>query len=103
MKFKGKFESSNIKSNRLYVSTSLMKKLRQVKETKEPIDTSSPTVYTERKDGVKPGFDIRTDRWEIAQQSFDKMARDEVAKRDAVAGSDVQVAGSDVQKEETKG
>lgn len=32
-----------------------------------------PTIYTEKKDGVKPEFDIRTDRFEVAIDAMDKI------------------------------
>lgn len=32
-----------------------------------------PTIYTEKKDGVQPEFDIRTDRFEIALDAMDKI------------------------------
>lgn len=32
-----------------------------------------PTIYTEKKDGVKPEFDIRTDRFEVAIEAIDKI------------------------------
>lgn len=32
-----------------------------------------PTIYTEKKDGVQPEFDIRTDRFEIAIDAIDKI------------------------------
>lgn len=42
-----------------------------------------PTVYTEKKDGVRPEFDIRTDRFEIAIDAIDKInqsAANQIAK-----------------------
>ena len=42
-----------------------------------------PTIYTEKKDGVKPEFDIRTDRFEIAIDAMDKInqsAANQIAK-----------------------
>lgn len=42
-----------------------------------------PTIYTERKDGVQPEFDIRTDRFEIAIDAIDKInqsAASQIAK-----------------------
>lgn len=42
-----------------------------------------PTIYTEKKDGVKPEFDIRTDRFEIAIEAMDKInqsAANQIAK-----------------------
>lgn len=32
-----------------------------------------PTIYTEKKDGVQPEFDIRTDRFEVALDAIDKI------------------------------
>lgn len=34
-----------------------------------------PTIYTEKKDGVQPEFDIRTDRFEVAVDAIDKINR----------------------------
>lgn len=32
-----------------------------------------PTIYTEKKDGVQPEYDIRTDRFEVAIDAIDKI------------------------------
>lgn len=32
-----------------------------------------PTIYTEKKDGVLPEYDIRTDRFEVAVDAIDKI------------------------------
>lgn len=43
-----------------------------------------PTIYTEKKDGVQPEFDIRTDRFEIALDAIDKInqsAANQIAKK----------------------
>lgn len=42
-----------------------------------------PTIYTEKKDGVQPEFDIRTDRFEVAIDAMDKInqsAANQIAK-----------------------
>lgn len=42
-----------------------------------------PTIYTEKKDGVQPEFDIRTDRFEVAIDAMDKINQsiaDQIAK-----------------------
>ena len=42
-----------------------------------------PTIYTEKKDGVRPEYDIRTDRFEIAIDAMDKINQstaDQIAK-----------------------
>lgn len=42
-----------------------------------------PTIYTEKKDGVQPEYDIRTDRFEVAIDAMDKInqsAANQIAK-----------------------
>lgn len=42
-----------------------------------------PTIYTEKKDGVQPEYDIRTDRFEVALDAIDKInqsAANQIAK-----------------------
>ena len=42
-----------------------------------------PTIYTEKKDGVQPEFDMRTDRFEVAIDAMDKInqsAASQIAK-----------------------
>ena len=42
-----------------------------------------PTIYTEKRDGVRPEYDIRTDRFEVAIDAMDKINQstaDQIAK-----------------------
>lgn len=50
-------------------------KLRKIinGESNDMEDGVFPTIYTEKKDGVQPEFDIRTDRFEIAIDAIDKI------------------------------
>lgn len=50
-------------------------KLRKIisGESNDMDDGVFPTIYTEKKDGVKPEFDIRTDRFEVAIDAIDKI------------------------------
>ena len=48
----------------------------------EPITDTAPVVYTERKDGVLPEYDIRTDRFDVALEMTELMAKDNLAKRE---------------------
>lgn len=47
-----------------------------------PIENIVPIIYTARKDGVKPEYDIRTDRWEIAQKAMNYVAQDIQTQRE---------------------
>lgn len=50
--------------------------------TSEAITATAPQVFTERKDGVRPEFDIRTDRMEVAREAMDLVSKTAIAKRD---------------------
>lgn len=63
-------------SNVLIEGESMEEKLRRLTITKEPIEVDmQPEIYQERKSGVDPFCDIRTDRFEMAQQASDTMSR----------------------------
>lgn len=60
-------------------------KLRRIinGESNDMEDGVFPTIYTEKKDGVQPEFDIRTDRFEVAIDAIDKInqsAANQIAK-----------------------
>lgn len=60
-------------------------KLRKIisGESNDIEDGVFPTIYTEKKDGVQPEFDIRTDRFEVAIDAIDKInqsAANQIAK-----------------------
>ena len=52
-------------------------KLRKIinGESNDMEDGVFPTICTEKKDGVQPEFDIRTDRFEVAIDAIDKITR----------------------------
>lgn len=47
------------------------------------IERSQPLIYTERREGVLAGYDIRTDRFEIALEAMDKSSKSISAKRES--------------------
>lgn len=76
----------NVKSLRMectegFEAESLEEKVRRVTETNEPVEAISPMIYTERKDGVRPEYNIRTDKWEIAQEAMNTIAIGKRQKR----------------------
>lgn len=72
-----------IKCNNSYVADSIEVKIKKVVTTNEPIDDSAPIVHTERKDGVRAEYDVRTDRFEIAQEAMGAVAKSHLTKREA--------------------
>lgn len=55
-------------------------KIRKMLDQEESIDEISARIYTEKKDGVLPDYDIRTDKWEHASQAMDVVHKNEIAK-----------------------
>lgn len=59
-------------------------KVERLVNNKEPIRDASPIIYTDKKDGVLPAYNPRTDRWEIAVEAMDKVHKSGLAKKDGV-------------------
>lgn len=59
---------------------SIENKVRRITENNEPITDGAPIIYTNREEGVLPAYNIRTDRWEIAQQAMDAVNQANLAK-----------------------
>ena len=57
-------------------------KVERITVNREPITDGAPMIYTQRKDGVLAGYDIRTDRFEIAIEAMDKVSKTNQAKRE---------------------
>lgn len=79
---KGTFNyQTTIETDFLEKGESIEEKMRRVTTTNEPIENVAPLIYTERKDGVQPQFDIRTDRFAIAQEAMGAVEKSITAKR----------------------
>lgn len=59
---------------------SIEQKVRRITENNEPITDGAPIIYTNRDDGVLPAYNIRTDRWDVAQQAMDAINQANLAK-----------------------
>lgn len=67
---------TSLKINNSYPGERIEKKMQRVLNNKETIKDGAPLIYTERKYGVRPEMDIRTDKWEIAAGAMDKLNRE---------------------------
>ena len=54
-----------------YKGENIEAKVKRITENNEPISDGAPITYTEKKDGVRPEFDIRTDKWELVQEKME--------------------------------
>lgn len=88
---------TSIRINKSYIGEMLEVKIDRMLTNKEPIkDPGVGLQYSERKEGVIPGADIRTDRFEVANTAMDKAKDKRIAERDKRMGK---VAKENMDKE----
>lgn len=56
------------------------RKCARLVENNEPISDGAPLVYFDKKDGVRPETNIRTDKWAIAQEAMNRVTKEKLAK-----------------------
>lgn len=78
-------QKSQLTSIETVEGQTLEMKVRKIKDNNEPITAEAPELYTERKDGVIAGYNIRTDRWELATESMDIVSKQKIARRESKA------------------
>lgn len=93
---------TTLKVNTSYVGETIEQKINRIVNNKEPITDGAPLIYQERKDGVQPQYDIRTDRFEIAVEAMDKVASTHMAKREQRIGEKAKEGMAKEAKTETK-
>lgn len=81
MKRKNVPYTSNLRSVETYEGEYLETKIERIMTNKEPIKDGAPIIYTEKKDGVLPAYNPRTDRFDIAIEAMEKSEKIRSAKR----------------------
>lgn len=76
-----KYEKTTIARNETVEGETIEQKIRRALNNGEGISDQSQIIYTERKDGVNPAYDPRTDKFEIAVEAMDKVTADNISKR----------------------
>lgn len=79
-------ESTGFDTGELTEGESIEVKLERMIANKEPLQGDgggAGLLFTERKDGVNPSYNIRTDRWIHAIDATDKLSQQRVAQREA--------------------
>lgn len=105
MPIKGK-----IQRNEMYEGESI-EQVIQKRMTGAEVEIGGKTmIYTDRKDGVVPITNIRSDRFEIAQMALDSVERNRIARREAMykeqaekAKMSIEKGGKDGKTESTQG
>lgn len=73
--------NTNIDCNTSVEGESIETKIARILQNNEPITDGAPIIYTDRKDGVLPETDIRTDRFDIAIDAMTIVDKTHKAKR----------------------
>jgi hypothetical protein len=63
-----------------YEGQSIEDRCKKLVETGEPIKDTSPLIYTPKEKGVMPQYDVRADKWDIAQSAMDRVNKERIAK-----------------------
>lgn len=74
---------SKIRHNNATQGEPIETKIERMLNGKEPITNGAPLLFTERKEGVRASTNIRTDRFLIAVEGADKIAKSYQARREA--------------------
>lgn len=73
---------TQLKINESQEGECIERKIERILNNNEPITDAAPKIYTERRDGVDPLHNIRTDRFDLALDSTDTIAKSHLAKRE---------------------
>lgn len=73
---------TSINVNESSEGETIEQKIERIVTNGEPIEDSAPIIWQERKEGINPAYDIRTDRWEIAIEAMTNVAASQIAKRE---------------------
>lgn len=95
-----KADKTSLRVNKSYEGETIENKINRIVNNKEPISDGAPVIYTERKDGVKPEYDIRHDKFEIALDAMNSVSKSHKEKREKSI-SERAIAG--MKKEEPSG
>lgn len=102
-----KYKRTSMRVNNSTEGETLEMKIERIVNNKEPISDGAPIIYTERKDGVQPGYDIRTDRFDVAIEAMDKVTKTHRGKREerikTALGNDEKEGGDGGNTKSTQG
>lgn len=97
---KVKAAQTSIRRNESVEGETIETKVKRALTNGEGIQDSAQVIYTERKHGILPEYDIRTDRWEVAIDAMDKISRDNTARRKE---NIIKLEPKQIEKPENKG
>lgn len=97
------YERGGLSINQSIEGETIEMKIERITTNKEPITDGAPIIYTERSEGVQAGYNIKTDRFEIAVEAMDKVEKSIKAKRENKADMKIVTEESSGNPEPTQG
>ena len=76
------YHKTTIKLNQSTQGETIEQKVERITNNGEPIKDGAPLIYTDRSEGVLAGYNIRTDRFEVAIDAMDKVQKTKIAQRE---------------------
>lgn len=76
-----KFRKTTIAQNESVEGEPIETKVNRLLTNGEAIGQETDLIYTERKDGVIPLYNIKSDKFEIALDAMDKLSKSEQVRR----------------------
>jgi len=96
------FKNSSIHRSTTEIGQPIQDKIKNILEQNENLN-EAPLIYTEKADGVMAGYNIRTDKWEIAIEAMDKINKIRTAKGEEKRGKIVKLESEEsTEKSEQK-
>lgn len=68
------FPKTTLKGVKVKQGITMEQKMQRIMDGNESDDDGTELTFTEEKDGVKPEFDIRTNKWDVVTDAADKLA-----------------------------
>ncbi|UYD39186.1 MAG: hypothetical protein [Wigfec virus K19_94] len=78
-----KMAKTSLRVNESREGETIEQKIDRVVNNQEAISDEAPIIYTERKDGVIPAYDPRTDRFDVAIDAMTAVSKSNTAKRES--------------------
>lgn len=75
------YQKTSIARNKATEGETIEQKVLRALNNGEGISDHAEVIYTERKNGVNPAYNPRTDKWEVAVDAMDKVSKDNITKR----------------------
>lgn len=75
------FGGTTLKINEATEGESIENRIERMVNNEEGIVAEAPIIHTERKEGVRPEFDIRTDKWELANEAADLVTQNSLLRK----------------------